>query len=1040
MAKLIITHSQFNLFNILTQELKSSANSLSGKNLVFCEEKVSLMAERKICADLKGSFNTDVYSFGNYLRVKKHIEKLLSKEGSAMAVRRILKNVNLKCFKINKANLAPVLFELIIQLKSAKISPSDILLASEKAKGILKNKLQDVYAVFNEYERFIASGGFDDQSSMLSYLPELLENSIEIKNANIYLLGFSGWTSQTRSAILAILKNAKSVTAILTGGSNEMLYVGETEKAFTELCKKAGVPIEKTVVDGGMIWEGKAIVNALFSSQGVGLAGQSTDKVYYQTFKDVNEEINRIAQIIKNDVICSNYRYRDFTVAIPDVNTYRESIKTVFSLLKIPYFLDEQRSVESHPLVTLILTYAQMFRRNFERNTVLAFVKNPLFLSDKKLADAFENYLLKYNVNYGRIKEPFIYDGVDGVEKESLEEIRLKLMSVCVKFNVHGMLDSLDVKVRLEELSEKLREIGESEECAVNEQMYESVQKILAEMEMMLNLSELSVSEYVSVFTSGVQALKLSIIPQYSDAVFIGDYKQTALAQANCLFAVGLTSSVPNVKADVALLSDVDIEELENIKVLVEPKIRIINHRTRESVGLALGAFKNRLYLSYPTACIDGKKNIKSEVLTCMCTLFKTKPFGEQDGYVTKEQGMQSFAKEIGEFAQGKIYDMEDAMSYYSATDKDELKPLLDNANKEVKKKLTGRSALIGGATAPTVIEDYFKCPYRAFLSHVVKLRDREEGQVNALSVGNFMHDILNMYIKDIGQVHDRESSDQLFERVKKKVLETAVYAKFYQDKVTAVTMDRVISECMEYCYKTYLYFSKSDFKALDTEVSFGDGEKCKYPSIPLLNGKVRLTGKIDRVDTSDKFFRVVDYKTGGTDITDQSLFAGLKLQLYLYAAAVKGKNQSVDSEKSVAGLYYLPISDAYEKQDGKEITMAQGKTLKDDDALFAQDCEFFVNGKSDFIPAKISEKSGKVSSCMEKEILNSYIDYAVAVADTAVKRMEEGFIMPSPYEKVCEYCQYGALCGMSERARTVGQVNEITISQAIKGEEENAD
>ena len=51
MAKLILTDSYFNLFDILTKELKNSANTLSGKNLVFCEEKVSLMAERKICAD-----------------------------------------------------------------------------------------------------------------------------------------------------------------------------------------------------------------------------------------------------------------------------------------------------------------------------------------------------------------------------------------------------------------------------------------------------------------------------------------------------------------------------------------------------------------------------------------------------------------------------------------------------------------------------------------------------------------------------------------------------------------------------------------------------------------------------------------------------------------------------------------------------------------------------------------------------------------------------------------------------------------------------
>ena len=47
-ATLIITNSYFNVFKVLTDKLNGKTNDLENKNLVFCEEKFSLMAERII--------------------------------------------------------------------------------------------------------------------------------------------------------------------------------------------------------------------------------------------------------------------------------------------------------------------------------------------------------------------------------------------------------------------------------------------------------------------------------------------------------------------------------------------------------------------------------------------------------------------------------------------------------------------------------------------------------------------------------------------------------------------------------------------------------------------------------------------------------------------------------------------------------------------------------------------------------------------------------------------------------------------------------
>ena len=86
MVNLILTNSYYNLFPTLVNLIKPDVKSLSKRNVIFCEAKISLMVERAICDKFGGSFNTDVYSFGNYLRKNKKFDKLLTKEGSVMVI------------------------------------------------------------------------------------------------------------------------------------------------------------------------------------------------------------------------------------------------------------------------------------------------------------------------------------------------------------------------------------------------------------------------------------------------------------------------------------------------------------------------------------------------------------------------------------------------------------------------------------------------------------------------------------------------------------------------------------------------------------------------------------------------------------------------------------------------------------------------------------------------------------------------------------------------------------------------------------------
>lgn len=1021
MAKLITTNTYFDNFTALTYALRGKVNVMQGKNLIFCQEKVSLMIERGLCAEFGGSFNTEVYSFGNYLRAKKPMNNALTKEGSAMAVKKILSEVPLACFNQSKKNLSPSLFDLIMQLKSAKITPEDLQNSLHETKGALKNKLQDIASVYSAYEDFISSQNLEDQNSALAYLPNIIEEDPTFANTDVYVTGFESFTAQVRQVILALLKKARSVTAILTEGENPFAYVNETAQTFISLCKQAGVDCTIQRKQGNLSKEGEIIAHNLFNPTCIKQNQNQTDKIYLNGYANPFEEIERVAYEIKSAVLSGEYRYRDFSVAIGDTQSYAEEIKKAFALLEIPLFIDEKKKVENHPLITLILAYIDLFRLGFDKRNLAVFYKNPLVCQDKNLSDAFELYSLKYNVNYGRIKEPFELDSPDLTELSVLNEFREYLCSLLETFNVRKLLNTLGVEQKIEQATQTFADMGEEEQSAINAQVYQSVISILDQMDKLLGGVKMDLTEYKNVFLSGVSALEISIIPQRNDAVFIGNFKEIALAKARCLFVLGLTSDVPSVKEDVALLSDSDIDSLSRIKVLVEPKIKIINHRVRENVAMGLCAFEEKLFLSYPSSSFAGESCYKSEVIAYIEKLFKVNPVAikEDYQYLTQKQGLQSFARSCSDFTQGKLNDFSIATAFYNVSGDAWAKEILARSGKELKIRLEkNREILVKEYASPTYIEDYHRCPYKAFLSRALNLKPTEEGDIDFLSIGILMHEIFRGYLENYSVVTDEISSNALFEKIKDEVLQRKEFISFMKDGANSASVNIALNESKKYCYAFFKGLSSSKFKTdkHHQEVQFGDSKGCLYPSIKLLNGKVKLTGKIDRVDYCEDYFRVIDYKTGKVDSTEKSLFAGVKLQLYLYAKAI--------NDKKPAGMYYCSVEDSFIDKNKKEKEIFEGVTLQSDKN---QD---FANQTKDGLYAIYGQV---VKDALTEQTLNAYVDYAVKISEKAVERMSEGVIAPLPYGDECKYCQYKAMCQTNGQCRSVGGVDQSVIANSVE-------
>ena len=174
---------------------------------------------------------------------------------------------------------------------------------------------------------------------------------------------------------------------------------------------------------------------------------------------------------------------------------------------------------------------------------------------------------------------------------------------------------------------------------------------------------------------------------------------------------------------------------------------------------------------------------------------------------------------------------------------------------------------------------------------------------------------------------------------------------------------------------------------------------------------KVKVTGKIDRIDNYKDNIRIIDYKTGSIDNLQNDLYYGKKLQLYLY-----GYVASNALNKRVSGLYYFPIK-LDNGQDGYSAYQLKGVTISEEDVILASDNKL-PNQSSDIIQVKYNKKDGSISGLskvVNSKELNAQIRYAVSMFKTAIREIRQGNITPSPLQKdgtvSCKYCPYKSIC-----------------------------
>ena len=107
-------------------EKAAQVEAAGGRNLIFCEDRLTLIAERALLRRMGGSFRSTVSTFSRFLKAE---GKTISKQGSVMAVGEVMTRLQregvLQCFTTAAGigNNARCIYETLAQISASEITP-----------------------------------------------------------------------------------------------------------------------------------------------------------------------------------------------------------------------------------------------------------------------------------------------------------------------------------------------------------------------------------------------------------------------------------------------------------------------------------------------------------------------------------------------------------------------------------------------------------------------------------------------------------------------------------------------------------------------------------------------------------------------------------------------------------------------------------------------------------------------------------------------------------------------------------------------------
>ena len=424
--------------NYLYKEILDKAEANPQKNyIIVVPEQFTMAVQRDIVTmhPRHGVMNIDIVSFNRLaFRVFEELGinrlSILDDTGKTLVLRHVIedKKKELKLFKdkLKYFGFVEEMKSSISELYQYGIAPDDLEAIIRDAKGHKSTmmKLDDIRIIYEGFKEYVKNMSGDDnvyitKEEVLSGLCDAVKSSEIIKNSEIFLDGFTGFTPVQNRLIQLLMEYSKGVNITLTidvcecksltmAGfvdikEHELFAMSKTTlNTLISLAADRHIQIEKPVIidmhDNSRFKYNEVLLHIeknLFRYNEIQtIKADDTIGVYVaeNSLKEAEFISDKIASMIMESK--GTLRYRDIAIVTGDLENARGNIERALKSNDIPYFMDSKRSLIRNPFVGVIRSILQMADEDFSYESVFSYLKNEFSPIEIETVDIFENYVL----------------------------------------------------------------------------------------------------------------------------------------------------------------------------------------------------------------------------------------------------------------------------------------------------------------------------------------------------------------------------------------------------------------------------------------------------------------------------------------------------------------------------------------------------------------------------------------------------------------------------------------------------------------------
>lgn len=951
------------------------------------------------------------------------------------------------------------------ELKVNGITPTALERATHhlEPKAPLYGKLRDLALVSASYDGLLSEVYGENPSDRVLRAAEQIEKHGFFENSVVFMDSFTSFTMQEYAVLRSVMAQADEVTVSFgCGGRYESQPQFDSMKdaihRLTRLCEDAGRDYEDIQLEDGHRKASPALLKLERELWDLGLTRENARTVSSHDLSALRvvacPHLYDEAQAAALHILELNQRgigFEEMAVVVRDVSAWKGVLDAALEQYRIPYFLSERTDLNEKPAARLLLSALRCISRRYQAEDIMTLCKTGLLGLPLREIDYFAQYIDTWRLSGKRMTEAGWSMNPDGYvvgmsarAEEILisanrvrERIMTPLMDLESKLRgaasvteecraLYEYLCALHVRETLSAQAEEYLTLGQVREAGEQVRLWSFLTETLATVASVMEEAEvLTADELYTALSLVFSGTDIGSVPARHDCVTVGSASTLRVDHIKAMLVLGLCEGeFPQNAKDDGLLTEQDKETLAELGVELSDRAERLTSDELLYVWRTFSKPSEALILSYSASTPDGQSRSPSSALSRVRYLFP-------------DLKVEAFTSAY----------LQNACATRHRT------PTDDRVTKPTARRLLGEEIWLSQSRLQT----YARCPYSYYGSHILRLRERIEAKFDNLGAGNFIHHVMEQYLRlalddrnrlrpmDDDEV--RETADavmaayieelcgdisqngrllHLFDRLRQIALMLIenIQAELRQSsfRVAGLEWD-THGRCPEDPRPMMLSLEAEDEDDEDL-MTLLPTSQTRDTALERSAVRLLLGGRIDRVDLyraedgETVYVRVIDYKSSKHDFSVRSVTEDMNIQLLLYLFTLCSPENRALFADEAGNLpkQVLPASAVYISPDesdrsGTLLPCRTGIVLEEPEILEAANSDELMT----FLPSVKRGKDGGFTGkglCSSQYLADLESILRRTIRETAAA-MYDGGASRTPSDSACKFCRMKGSCGV---------------------------